>query len=67
MTARFLLTAALGLFLISGCESSPGPDAERAPLDYDALAEFLLERLALQPGERRGRRRDRPGRLVGGR
>ena len=52
MTARFLLTAALGLFSISGCESSPGSDAEPAALDYDALAEFLLERLALQQGER---------------
>jgi hypothetical protein len=52
MIARFLMTAALGLFSLSGCESSRAPDAAPAPLDFDALAEFLLERLALQPGER---------------
>ena len=52
MIARFLMTAALGLFSLSGCESSRAPDAPPAPLDFDALAEFLLERLALQPGER---------------
>ncbi len=52
MIARFLMTAALGLFSLSGCESSRAPDAAPAPLDFDALAEFLLERLTLQPGER---------------
>jgi hypothetical protein len=52
MIARFLMTAALGLFSLSGCESSRAPDAAPAPLDFDPLAEFLLERLALQPGER---------------
>ena len=55
LTARFLSTAALGLGLFSGCEpspnSAPAPDAEPI-LDYDALAERLLERFALQPGER---------------
>jgi len=51
MTARLLFAAVLGLFSISGCERSPRPDAEPPPLDYDALAERLLERLALRPGE----------------
>ena len=57
MTARLLpTTTAIGLFLLSGCEPGPSPapepDVEPVALDYDALAERLLERLALQPGER---------------
>lgn len=62
MTARFFSPVALGVLLLSGCEPSPtpAPASETAPssepdamvLDYDALAERLLERLALQPGER---------------
>ena len=56
MPVRLLPAAALGLFLFSACERSPNPtpepDTEPGALDYDALAERLLERLALQPGER---------------
>ena len=55
-TVRFLGSAVLGLSLFAGCGPSSEPALaggdESTALDFDALAERLLERLALQPGER---------------
>lgn len=53
---RFSCVSVLGLLLFSGCDSSsesrPEGPIESVALDYDAIAERLLERLALKAGER---------------
>jgi len=56
MSARFFFATVFGLLLVAGCDSSSESrlveDGESATLDYDAIAERLLDRLALQPDER---------------
>ena len=56
MTTRARSLTSLGLLLCLGCVSSagtvPGGGAEPPSLDFAALAERLLERLELRPGER---------------